>query len=386
MFVIWSIENVFACKLDVDSHIENSTELWPSREAALENEVPKLEPNSVNTTHPVAGALVALTDDTWGRGADKLKLLERYWTPTVVVNAETLVLPQDLIPSEEIDTQTEDSAVLCPNRAEMEGSYAENPNPVKRSLIEPESGENAETFWCASWTRSNVRVLNVQARDNTLGGRDVTEIATETWPARPATVRQNIWDDDTHIVNWHADAPKTRVGLADPPNNAPTTDTISEPDDAPFAKMIPDSIADCTGRLKSDIEILLWILMVMRPDLEFNETALKTADESLTQCVASTDDICILKLGVEAWSPKATPLIDNDWEPDEADFGSEYDIKKSALNVMAVLRTLDTKELDEITTDPSRVFEPAMLLHSNDESECHFVGEQEDLLILAFWV
>jgi hypothetical protein len=53
---------------------------------------------------------------------------------------------------------------------------------------------------------------------------------------------------------------------------------------------------------------------------------------------------------------------------------------------MAVLRTLDTKELDETTTDPSRVFEPAMLLHSNDESECHFVGEQEDLLILAFWV
>jgi hypothetical protein len=50
----------------------------------------------------------------------------------------------------------------------------------------------------------------------------------------------------------------------------------------------------------------------MRPDLEFNETALKTADESLTQCVASTADICILKLGVEAWSPKATPLIDND--------------------------------------------------------------------------
>jgi hypothetical protein len=34
--------------------------------------------------------------------------------------------------------------------------------------------------------------------------------------------------------------PKTRVGLADPPNNAPTTDTISEADDAPFAKTMPE--------------------------------------------------------------------------------------------------------------------------------------------------
>jgi hypothetical protein len=38
-------------------------ELWPSREAALEIEVPKLEPNSDKRTHPVVGKLVAITDD-----------------------------------------------------------------------------------------------------------------------------------------------------------------------------------------------------------------------------------------------------------------------------------------------------------------------------------
>jgi hypothetical protein len=125
---------------------------------------------------------------------------------------------------------------------------------------------------------------------------------------------------------------------------------------------------------------------VTRTDIEFNETALKTADESLTQRVASTADICILKPGVTAWGPKATPRIDNDWEPDEASSGTECDITTSTLNKTEVFRTLDTKEPEETTTESSSIFELAMLLHSNDESECQIVGEQDDLLILAFCV
>ena len=62
------------------------------------------------------------------------------------MNTETPVLPQDFIPSEDVDVQTVDSAELWPNRAEMEASHAENPNPVKISLMEPESGDDAETF------------------------------------------------------------------------------------------------------------------------------------------------------------------------------------------------------------------------------------------------
>jgi hypothetical protein len=38
----------------------------------------------------------------------------------------------------------------------------------------------------------------------------------------------------------------------------------------------------------------------MRPDSEFNETAPKTADESLTQCVASTAAIVVNARAVHA--------------------------------------------------------------------------------------
>jgi hypothetical protein len=41
-------------------------ELEPKRNAALENKVPKLEPNVVMRTEPLSGKLVPWTDETTG--------------------------------------------------------------------------------------------------------------------------------------------------------------------------------------------------------------------------------------------------------------------------------------------------------------------------------
>jgi hypothetical protein len=73
------------------------------------------------------------------------------------------VLRQDFTPIEDIDVQAVDSDELRPNREDTDASNAENPDPVKTSLIEPESAENLEMFRCASYAFSNASVLKVQA-------------------------------------------------------------------------------------------------------------------------------------------------------------------------------------------------------------------------------
>lgn len=62
------------------------------------------------------------------------------------MNFDSPVLQESFKPSEDIDIQTEDSEELRPNLDEMDASNAENPEPVNRSLIEPESGDNFEIF------------------------------------------------------------------------------------------------------------------------------------------------------------------------------------------------------------------------------------------------
>jgi len=62
------------------------------------------------------------------------------------VNVDSPVLQDGFKPSEDIDIQTVDSEELRPNLDEMDASNAENPEPVNRSLIEPESGDNFEIF------------------------------------------------------------------------------------------------------------------------------------------------------------------------------------------------------------------------------------------------
>jgi len=74
--VVRCAANNFARKLEVETQLENSEELEPNRDATLDDEVPKLEPNSVRRTHPVVGALVTLTDEEGGGATDTLKMLE----------------------------------------------------------------------------------------------------------------------------------------------------------------------------------------------------------------------------------------------------------------------------------------------------------------------
>jgi len=62
------------------------------------------------------------------------------------VNVDSPVLQDGFKPSEDIDIQTVDSEELRPNLAEMHASNAENLEPVNRSLIEPESGDDLEIF------------------------------------------------------------------------------------------------------------------------------------------------------------------------------------------------------------------------------------------------
>jgi hypothetical protein len=58
--------DAFASKLEDDDHDENSRALAPIRNAALVDEVPKLEPIMVRRTHPVVGTLDLLTEEIVG--------------------------------------------------------------------------------------------------------------------------------------------------------------------------------------------------------------------------------------------------------------------------------------------------------------------------------
>jgi hypothetical protein len=255
LVILWPA-NDFACTLEVDNQTENSIELWPNLKATLENEEPKFEPNSVRRVHPVVGTFVTRADDTDGWGVDTLKPLELRWTPTVAATAYILVLPQDFTPIEDVDVQAVDSDELRPNREDTDASNAENPNPVKKSLIEPESAENLEMFRCASYACSNASLSKVQAWDIEFRGREVTDAANERRPATPEAVRQSIWEDDNQIVDSHAENPRTRVGLAEFPNKAPRTETISEADYAPLAIKTPETVPGCMARLKSEVATL----------------------------------------------------------------------------------------------------------------------------------
>ena len=57
-------------------------------------------------------------------------------------------------------------------------------------------------------------------------------------------------------MDSHADDPITSFGLADPPNKAPTTETTSEADEAPFATKATERVAGCTGKVKAEAAIL----------------------------------------------------------------------------------------------------------------------------------
>ena len=122
----------------------------------------------------------------------------------------------------------------------------------------------------------------------------------------------------------------------------------------------------------------------MLTELELNETAFETADESLTQNVTSTDVICMFILGVLSFIPKARPVVVRDWEPVEASAIDAQDVNICRLNENEELKGLDAKLLDEMTTDPTKISEPAMILHISVESECHIEGAQEDLPTTAF--
>jgi len=126
-------------------------------------------------------------------------------------------------------------------------------------------------------------------------------------------------------------------------------------------------------------------LITTETALEYNETAFKEAEESLTQEVASTTEARMFILGVAERISKADPVIVQYVDPVEASGSVEYDVKKCVSNEMVTLRAFDTKLLEDTTTPvPTGILEPAINLHIKDESECQVEKPLDDPLTIDF--